>query len=61
MYLNKSAVKTLCKEYNRQASAEFMVALDKYVEQTVINACRLWNGKHARLVPEMLGLTKKVK
>lgn len=61
IYLNKSAVKKLCKEYDRQASSDFLLSLDKYLEQIVIGACRTWNGGHKRLVPELLTKKKGIK
>ena len=53
-YIKDIAVKTFCKEHDRQASSSFLSALDRVVEEILNQAVKIFNG-HKRLSGTEIG------
>ena len=58
MFLNQKAIKQFCNEKDRQATEEFIIALDKHVSGILERACNQFNGHKKRLPVEMLNSFK---
>jgi hypothetical protein len=49
VYLNTKSVKNLIKQQGKQSTPEFLIALDKKLEQQILEITKKFNGHHKRL------------
>lgn len=53
--IRASGIRKLAKQYKKQCCADFMLALDKFVYDKVVNACLRFNGHRVRLTADLIG------
>lgn len=56
MLINQKAVKAFCNERDKQATQEFLSALDQAVMTILIRSCRQFNGNRKKLSASILAM-----